>query len=178
MNSPSLDLPWRNSCMSRSGPAPKFSHPASRRFATKHWSLVVAAGRRSSPQSRQALAALCDAYWYPLYALVRSQAVSADDAGELSQEFFARLLERNDFAAADPKKGRFRSYLSGALKHFLANARDRGRARKRGGRRAPLSLDFASAEGRFRREPAHTLTAEKAFNRRWAVTLLEQVLAR
>jgi RNA polymerase sigma-70 factor (ECF subfamily) len=140
--------------------------------------MVAAAGRRSSPRSRQALVALCEAYWYPLYALVRSQGYLAEDAQDLTQEFFARLLERNDFAAADRAKGRFRSYLAAALKHFLANVRDRARARKRGGGRPAISLDFNSAEGRFSREPAHSLTAEKAFARRWAVTLLEQVLGR
>jgi RNA polymerase sigma-70 factor (ECF subfamily) len=138
--------------------------------------MVAAAGRRSSPESRAALAALCANYWYPLYALVRSQGYTADDAQDVTQDFFARLLARNDFAAADRTKGRFRSYLAGALKHFLANARDQARARKRGGGRAPLPLDFATAESRFSREPAHSLTAEKAFARRWALTLLEQVL--
>jgi RNA polymerase sigma-70 factor (ECF subfamily) len=138
--------------------------------------MVAAAGRRSSPESRAALAELCASYWYPLYALVRSQGYTADDAQDVTQEFFARLLARNDFAAADRTKGRFRSYLSGALKHFLANARDQARARKRGGGRALLPIDFATAESRFSREPAHTFTAEKAFARRWALTLLEQVL--
>jgi RNA polymerase sigma-70 factor (ECF subfamily) len=138
--------------------------------------MVAAAGQRSSPASRAALAELCTSYWYPLYALVRSQGYTADEAQDVTQEFFARLLARNDFAAADRTKGRFRSYLAGALKHFLANARDQARARKRGGGRAPLSLDFATAESRFIREPAHTFTAEKAFARRWALTLLEQVL--
>jgi RNA polymerase sigma-70 factor (ECF subfamily) len=150
--------------------------PAGGRFVTTQWSVVAAAGRRSSPESREALAALCTSYWYPLYALVRSHGYSADDAQDVTQEFFARLLARNDFAAADRTKGRFRSYLSGALKHFLANARDQARARKRGGGRAPLALDFATAESRFSREPAHTDTAERAYARRWALTLLEQVL--
>jgi RNA polymerase sigma-70 factor (ECF subfamily) len=152
--------------------------PAAQRFATTHWSLVAAAGRRTSPQSRAALAALCAAYWYPLYAVVRSNGYSADDAQDLTQEFFARLIARNDFAAADRTKGRFRSYLSASLKHFLANARDHARARKRGAGRPPLSLDFASAEARYGREPADTFTAEKAFARRWALTLLDQVLIR
>jgi RNA polymerase sigma-70 factor (ECF subfamily) len=143
---------------------------------TTQWSVVAAAGRRSSPESREALAALCTSYWYPLYALVRSQGYTADDAQDVTQDFFAGLLARNDFAAADRTKGRFRSYLSGALRHFLANARDRARARKRGAGRAPLSLDFVTAETRFSREPAHTFTAERAFARRWALTLLEQVL--
>jgi DNA-directed RNA polymerase specialized sigma24 family protein len=161
-----------------SEPKPDSFRPASRRFATTQWSLVLAAGRRSSPKSDEALATLCAAYWYPLYASVRSQGYTADNAQDLTQEFFARLLARNDFAAADRTKGRFRSYLSAALKHFLANARDHARACKRGDGRVPISLDFEIAEGRFSREPTHTLTAEKAFARRWALTLLDQVLAR
>lgn len=163
--------------MSRSDPKPHRSDSASRRFATTHWSLVVAAGRRSSPRSREALATLCGTYWYPLYACVRAQGYTPHDAQDLTQEFFARLLERNDFAAADRAKGRFRSYLSAALKHFLANARDHARARKRGSGRVPIPLDFATAEGRFSHEPVHTITPDKAFARRWALTLLEQVLA-
>ncbi len=150
--------------------------PASARFVTTQWSVVAAAGRRSSPESREALAALCMSYWYPLYALVRSQGYTADDAQDVTQEFFARLLARNDFAAAGRTKSRFRSYVAGALKHFLANVRDQARAHKRGGRRAPLPFDFATAEIRFSREPSHTFTAERAFARRWALTLLEQVL--
>ena len=155
-------------------PAP--SRTAAGRFVTTQWSVVAAAGRRSSPESREALAALCTSYWYPLYALVRSQGFTAHDAQDVTQEFFARLLARNDFAAADRTKGRFRSYLSGALKHFLANVRDQARARKRGAGRIPLPLDFTTAESRFSREPSHTFTAERAFARRWALTLLEQVL--
>jgi RNA polymerase sigma-70 factor (ECF subfamily) len=164
--------------MSRSRPKSNQSDASSRRFATTQWSVVAAAGRRSSPQSREALATLCGAYWYPLYALVRSQGFAAEDAQDLTQAFFVRLLGRNDFAAADRTKGRFRSYLSGALKHFLANARDHARARKRGGGRTPIRLDLAMAEGRFSREPVHAFTPEKAFSRRWAVALLEQVLGR
>jgi RNA polymerase sigma-70 factor (ECF subfamily) len=165
--------------MARSGSKqPVTPDPAPRRFATTQWSVVAAAGRRSSPQSRAALAALCASYWYPLYALVRSQGFAAEDARDLTQEFFLRLLGRNDFAVADRTKGRFRSYLSAALKNFLANARDHARARKRGGGRTPFPLDLESAEGRFRREPAHAITPEKAYARRWAVALLEQVLVR
>lgn len=137
----------------------------------------MAAGRSSSPQSQEALATLCGTYWYPLYACVRSQGFAPPDAQDLTQEFFARFLARNDFAAADRTKGRFRSFLSAALKHFLANHRDHARALKRGAGRVPVSLDFATAEGRFSREPAHACTAEKAFARRWALTLLDRVLA-
>jgi RNA polymerase sigma-70 factor (ECF subfamily) len=166
-----------NTSMSRSEPKPSECPPASRKFATTHWSLVVAAGRNSSPQSKEALASLCGTYWYPLYACVRSQGFAPHDAQDLTQDFFARLLARNDFAAADRTKGRFRSYLSAALKHFLANHRDQARARKRGAGRVSVSLDFTTAEGRFSREPVHTDTADKAFARRWAMTLLERVLA-
>jgi RNA polymerase sigma-70 factor (ECF subfamily) len=139
---------------------------------------VLSAGRRSSPNSQQALATLCSLYWYPLYACVRSQGYRPHDAQDLTQEFFARLLARNDIAAADRAKGRFRSFLSTALKHFLANARDHARARKRGAGRVPISLDFATAESRLSLEPFHALTAEKAFARRWALTLLDCVLCR
>ena len=139
---------------------------------------MLSAGRRSSPNSQQALATLCNLYWYPLYACVRSQGYGSHDAQDLTQEFFARLLARNDIAAADRAKGRFRSFLSMALKHFLANARDHARARKRGAGHVPISLDFATAESRLSLEPVHALTAEKAFARRWALTLLDRVLCR
>jgi RNA polymerase sigma-70 factor (ECF subfamily) len=164
--------------MPRSKSDRSVSQPASRKFATTHWSLVVAAGRTSSPQSQQALATLCGTYWYPLYACVRAQGFSPHDAQDLTQEFFARLLARHDFARADRTKGRFRSFLSAALEHFLSNHRDHARALKRGAGRVPVPLDIATAEGRFSREPTHAETAEKAFARRWALTLLEQVLAR
>jgi len=148
------------------------------RFATTHWSLVVAARDRDSPQARDALAALCATYWYPLYAFVRRQGHSADEAQDLTQEFFARLLEKDFLAAVDREKGKFRSFLLAACKHFLSNERDRARAQKRGGGNAPLSLDLDDAEARFGREPGHTLTAEKLFERRWALALLQEVLAR
>src|SRR5580704_3301573 len=155
---------------------PAFS--AQRQFATTRWSLVLAAGRRSSPQSSAALATLCENYWYPLYAYVRRRGHGADEAQDFTQAFFARLLEKNDLAAADPGRGRFRSFLLTSLKHFLANEWDRNRAQKRGGGRAVLSIDFGAAEERYRAEPAHDLTPEKIFARRWALVLLENVLAR
>jgi RNA polymerase sigma-70 factor (ECF subfamily) len=147
------------------------------RFATTHWSVVRAASR-SSPKSREALAALCEAYWYPLYAFVRRQGYSAPDAQDLTQEFFARLLEKNDLGVADRAKGRFRSFLLAAVKHFLSNQRDRARAKKRGGGRQVLSLDWDAGESRLGREPAHEITPERLFERRWALTILENVLAR
>jgi len=147
------------------------------RFATTHWSVVVAAGRQSSPQAREALATLCQTYWYPLYVFVRRQGFSAEESQDLTQEFFARLLEKDFLALVDREKGRFRSFLLAACKHFLSNERDKARTKKRGGGREPISIDVDHAEGRYRLEPAHDLTPEKLFERRWAMTLLDQVLA-
>jgi len=146
-------------------------------FATTHWSLVIAARDQAAPQAREALAALCRAYWYPLYAFVRRQGHSADQAQDLTQEFFARLLEKDFLQVVDRDKGKFRSFLLAACKHFLANEHDRASARKRGGDRAHVPIDLDAAEGRYSREPAHDLTPEKLFARRWALTLLDQVMA-
>ncbi len=147
-------------------------------FATTHWSLVVAARDRAAPEARDALAALCGLYWYPLYAFVRRQGHPADQAQDLTQGFFARLLEPDFFKAVDRSRGKFRSFLLAACKHYLANERDRARAVKRGGGRPVLSLDFAGADQRYHHEPAHQLTPERLFERRWALTLLDQVLTR
>jgi RNA polymerase sigma factor (sigma-70 family) len=147
-------------------------------FATTRWSLVLLAGERRSPQSAAALAALCETYWFPLYAYIRRRGHSVYDAQDLTQAFFARLLEKNDLAAAEPGRGRFRSYLLTSLKNFLANEWDRHRAQKRGGGRCALSIDFETAEDRYRREPGHNETPETIFERRWALLLLENVLAR
>jgi RNA polymerase sigma-70 factor (ECF subfamily) len=146
-------------------------------FATTHWSLVLAAGDPASPQAHEALATLCQTYWYPLYAYIRRQGHDADQAQDLTQEFFARLLEKDFLAQIDRERGRFRAFLLAACKHFLANERDRARAQKRGGGRQHLSLDLRVAEDRYRLEPAHTATPDRLFERRWALTLLAQVLA-
>ncbi len=148
------------------------------RFLTTHWSVVVAARDRSAPQADEALASLCAAYWYPLYAFVRRQGHAADAAQDLTQEFFARLLEKDYLGAADRDKGKFRSFLLTACKHFLANERDRERAQKRGGGREVLWIDVSRGETLYSREPAHAQTPEKLFERRWALALLEQVMAR
>jgi RNA polymerase sigma-70 factor (ECF subfamily) len=122
---------------------------------------------------------LCRAYWYPVYAYVRRRGRNAQDALDLTQGFFARLIDKNDLAAADRTRGRFRAWLLTAVKHFLANEWDKATAEKRGGGRAVYSFDIDSddAETRYRREPAHQVTAERIFDRRWALTLLEQSLA-
>src|SRR3954471_10218810 len=146
-------------------------------FATTRWSVVLRAGAGSSA-SDDALARLCRAYWYPLYAFVRRQGHGPHDAQDLTQGFFARLLEKKDLAAVDRSKGKFRSFLLAAMKHYLANEWDRARAQKRGGGLALISIDDAEAEGRYAHEAAEQSTAEQLFDRRWALTLLDQVLAR
>jgi RNA polymerase sigma factor (sigma-70 family) len=143
-------------------------------FATTRWSLVAAA---KDPAARQVLAELCGLYWYPVYAFFRRRGHSADDAGDLTQEFFARLIEKAGIAGADRAKGRFRSYLLGACRHFLTNEHDRAAAQKRGGGRVIGSLDFSDAERRYAAEPADDRTPEQLFERRWALTLLDGVLA-
>ena len=154
--------------------------PARRdRFATTHWSVVASAGVGRSPEASQALAALCENYWFPLYAFVRRAGHSAEDAQDLTQEFFVGLLTKNCLAVADPHRGKFRSFLLGAIKHFLAKERRRQGARKRGRRRSALSLDFDSGENRYRRiEPADNLTPERLYEKRWALALLDLVFSR
>jgi RNA polymerase sigma-70 factor (ECF subfamily) len=145
-------------------------------FASTRWSVVLLARDRAAAEADAALEALCRAYWYPLYAYIRRQVGSADQAEELTQEFFTRFLEKDFLDAVDRDRGRFRSFLLACCKHFLANERDRVRAQKRGGGRALLSLDFVSAAERYHREPADSLTPERLFERRWVLTLLDQVL--
>lgn len=148
------------------------------RFATTRWSLVLAAGRRASPEADRALAALCGTYWYPLYAFARRRGLDAEEARDRTQGFFARLLETEGLAAADRSRGRFRSFLLASFSHFLANEWDRRRARKRGGGRPTLALDFASGESRYGSEPSHDATPERLFERRWALALLDRALGR
>jgi RNA polymerase sigma factor (sigma-70 family) len=155
---------------------PDFAHRPS--FETTHWSLVLAASDRARPQADEALATLCGSYWYPLYAFIRRRGHDPDRAADLTQGFFARLLEKEFLRSVDPSRGRFRAFLLAACKNFLANEYDRETARKRGGGRAPVSIDFRDAEGRYLAEPAHDLTAERLFERRWALTILEQSLDR
>jgi RNA polymerase sigma factor (sigma-70 family) len=149
-----------------------------REFRTTHWSLVLAAGQGTSPGARAALETLCRTYWYPLYAYVRRLGYGPEDAQDLTQSFFVRLLERDFFARAQRERGRFRSFLLTALKHHLGDARDRANAVKRGGGQALLSLNDALAEERFRHEPAEEHNAETIFEKRWVLTLLETVRAR
>jgi RNA polymerase sigma-70 factor (ECF subfamily) len=143
-------------------------------FVTTHWSVVLDAGRADTTRARDALARLCQTYWHPLYAYVRRLGYSPHDAQDLTQEFFARLLAKNSLAAADESRGRFRSFLLSSLKHFLANEWDKARAQKRGGGQVPIPIDPAVAETGCYFEPADPATADKIFERRWALTLLDR----
>lgn len=148
-------------------------------FGQTQWSVVLAAaGKRDVALAEQSLEKLCRVYWLPLYTYIRRQGESPHDAQDLTQEFFARLLEKDFLCSVDQTKGRFRSFLLASLKHFLSNQRDRARAQKRGGGQPPLSLDFSDAETSIGFQPADDQTPEKAFEKRWALTLLEQSLAR
>jgi RNA polymerase sigma-70 factor (ECF subfamily) len=147
------------------------------RFATTHWSLVLAAGQGGPAYAAEALATLCANYWYPLYAHVRRRGLDPDQARDLVQEFFARLLEKHFLQSADQRRGRFRSFLLAALDHFLSKEWRRAQAQKRGGGHTLLSLDFQGGEQRYLREPSHELTAERVYERQWALTLIERVLA-
>src|SRR5262245_56592863 len=139
------------------GPAMTQPRPSDR-FPTTRWSRVVAAGDRDAAGAGEALAELCAAYWFPVYAFVRRKGHDPERALDLTQDYFARLLEKGTVAAADPVKGRFRSFLLADCVFFLADRRDHDRARKRGGGRAALPIDARDAEGRYLHEPAHGLT--------------------
>ena len=147
-------------------------------FATTHWSAVLQAGRKDSPQATQALEELCRQYWYPLYAYVRRQGHDIHTAQDLTQEFFRKLLEKNYLGIADRRRGKFRWFLLAAFKGFLANEWDRLHAQKRGSGQQPIALDGLTAEQRYRLEPADEMTADRIYDRRWALTLLETVRTR
>jgi DNA-directed RNA polymerase specialized sigma24 family protein len=143
-------------------------------FDSTRWSLILAARDRGSSEARGALAELCRAYCYPLYAFIRHRGHDHDSAEDLTQMFFIRLLESDDLAQVDRSKGKFRAFLLAACAHFLANECDRQRARKRGGDRKFVSIDRADAEQSYGLEPVDRLTPEALFTRRWAMTLLDQ----
>jgi DNA-directed RNA polymerase specialized sigma24 family protein len=149
-----------------------------RPFAATRWSVVLVAGHRSSPDSRRALESLCQAYWYPLYAYVRRRVPDGNDAQDLTQAFFAELLAKNYVGAATAERGRFRAFLLSSLKHFLSKEWERARAQKRGAGKAPISLDFESANSQYRSEPSCGLTAEQIYDREWAVALLGRIMKR
>ena len=146
-------------------------------FPTTRWTLVVAAGDPEQKEARSALVSLCENYWYPLYAYLRRRGYPADEAQDLTQEFFIRVLEGRYLDRADPEKGRFRSFILTSLKFFVADEGDRDRAQKRGGGMVE-PLEFSSGEERYQREPAHEETPERIFERRWALTMLDRVVER
>jgi DNA-directed RNA polymerase specialized sigma24 family protein len=134
-------------------------------FATTHWSVVLTAGRRDTTRAQAALETLCRTYWYPLYAYIRRRGHSPEDAQDLTQEFFARLLGQNWVGRADRQRGRFRSFLLSVMNHFLAGEWDKARAKKRGGGIRPISLEIGGTETRYQLEPPDTVTAERVFSR-------------
>ncbi len=151
--------------------------PASHaRFATTHWTVVLAAGSPDSSRYREALETLCQIYWYPLYAYLRRRGYNTHQAEDYTQGFLTRLLERQSLKRADPTQGRFRSFLLSSLKHFIADEWDHAQAKKRGGDKRVFSLDVADAETRYSWEPAHTLSPEKLFEKSWALTILQQAI--
>ncbi len=145
-------------------------------FATTHWSMVVSAGRGDAVRSREAMERLCESYWVPLYSYVRRRGYAPEDAQDLTQEFFTRLLGSNKVASADQQKGRFRSFLLTSLKHFLSDEWDKSRAQKRGGGAIHCSIHFDDGERTYELEPVNNVTPEQVFERRWALTLLDNVL--
>jgi DNA-directed RNA polymerase specialized sigma24 family protein len=160
----------RMSEFSESGPA------VPRVFATTHWSVVLAAGGVGSEPALRALETLCRAYWYPIYVYVRRKGHEPDDAQDLTQEFFAQLIEKEHLRLADREKGKFRTFLLATLDYFLAREWSRAHRQKRGGQFAFISLDQQSTEERYRLEPAHNDTPEKQFLRQWALTVLKQTM--
>jgi DNA-directed RNA polymerase specialized sigma24 family protein len=147
-------------------------------FTATHWTVVLAARGAESSAQAQALEELCRTYWYPLYAYARRRGCKPEEAQDLTQEFFARLLEKQFLSAVDPAKGKFRSFLLAALEHLLAKEWRRENALKRGGGKIVLSLDAQEAETRYLLEPKDEMTPERIFERRWAITLLERTMAR
>ncbi len=153
-------------------------YPANPAFCTTHWSAVVEAGKLGSPRADEALAELCRSYWYPLYAFIRRRGYSPTETEDLTQAFFERLLAKNYIADVSPEGGRFRAFLLTSVKNFLANEWDRAQTAKRGGGKRVLSLDEQDPEGRYQFEPVDRVTPEVLFEQRWALAVLEQVLAR
>jgi RNA polymerase sigma factor (sigma-70 family) len=146
-------------------------------FATTRWSVVLAAGHSSAFGAQEALETLCRTYWYPLYVYVRGQGQSAHDAQDLTQEFFARLLQKKYLRLADSDRGKFRAFLLKSLKHFLVNEWEKARTQKRGGGQCAIPLDAEIAESRYAAEPVQALTMDQVYEKRWALTLIETVLA-
>jgi RNA polymerase sigma factor (sigma-70 family) len=146
-------------------------------FPTTRWTLVTAAADPQRKEARSALVSLCESYWYPLYAYIRRRGYPTDQAQDLTQEFFVRVLDGRYLDRADAERGRFRAFILTSLKFFLADEGDRHRAQKRGGGNV-LSLEISSGEERYQRDPAHDETPERIFERRWALSMLDKVVDR
>jgi len=158
---------------------PKYCTPSDAgRFATTHWSVILAASDSASTQHEPALSSLCQTYWFPLYAYLRRRGYDSHQAEDYTQGFFAGILERKGLQRADPKYGKFRSFLLASLKNFLADEWDHTQAQKRGGDKKVLSLDFDAAASRYNREPVHNMSPEKLFERSWALTVLTRAMDR
>lgn len=147
-------------------------------FATTHWTVVLAAGKRSTPEAQAALEQLCQTYWFPLYAYVRRRGYAKADAEDLTQAFFTKLLEKNYLARLESERGKFRAWLLASLKHFLANEWDKAQAQKRGGGDTHLSLDRQTADTKFQVAAQSEPSPDKAFDREWALALLARVIER
>jgi RNA polymerase sigma-70 factor (ECF subfamily) len=147
-------------------------------FSTTHWSVVLNARDAANPAADEAMERLCQTYWYPLYCYVRKRGRRPEEAEDLTQEFFARLLAKNYLRSLDRQKGKFRWFLLAAIEHFLANDWRRDQCQKRGGGRRVISLDEHLAERRFEMEPADTMAPDRIFERRWAAALLDQAMQR
>ena len=145
-------------------------------FATTHWSLIVCAGEQDRPAAHQALSELCGRYWYPLYAFLRRSGNDHEQAQDLVQGFFLELIEHTRVAAADPERGRFRTFLLASLKNYQANEHRKTQTIKRGGRAVQVSIDFAVGQQLYANEPFHSLTPEKLYERKWALQLIERCL--
>jgi len=154
------------------------SHSGVQWFATTHWSVILAAARDAEPQAAEALEKLCRSYWYPLYAYVRKTGRTVEDSQDLTQDFFARLLEKQYLERATSERGRFRTFLLSSLKNFLANDWNRARRQKRGGHAVFLSIDADAGENLYGAEPVETADPEKLYEKRWAGTLLDLTLTR
>ncbi len=154
----------------------KWSAAESAQFTATHWSVVLQAGDGGSTEAREAWSRLCQTYWPPLYAFIRRDSYSPDDAQDLAQEFLFRLLQTDSLTKVNPALGKFRSFLLACLKHFLADQRDRARSQRRGGGRTPISLDSGPTEMRLSLEPIDEMTPEVLFDRHWAFMLVERTL--
>ena len=155
----------------------KYSSSGKGGFALTRWSVVLAAGDTTNPNSHEALSELCQSYWRPLYSFVRRKSYSPADANDLTQGFFARLLEKNFLGSASPELGRFRSYLLGAMKNFLSDAYDHKMAQKRGGGAVIIHIDIEAEEGRSKFEPMDESNAEKLYDRQWALETLDKTMS-